>query len=27
VIVDRHKLEPRLIEAITRAHSAEDPNI
>jgi hypothetical protein len=27
VIVDRHKLEPRLIEAITRAHTAEDPNI
>ncbi|QAY97172.1 hypothetical protein CWB41_03740 [Methylovirgula ligni] len=27
VIVDRHKLEPRLIEAIARAHAAEDPNI
>ena len=27
VIVDRHKLEPRLVEAITRAHTAEDPNI
>jgi hypothetical protein len=27
VIVDRRKLDPRLIEAILRAHSAEDPNI
>jgi len=27
VILDRAKLEPRLKEAITRAHSVEDPNI
>jgi hypothetical protein len=27
VIVDRHKLDPRLVEAIVRAHAAEDPNI